>query len=143
MQRQRRTCFRRRAPPAADVTPGLCSQYLRRKFIQRLLKTGLQQPASLRAGTVEGYEHRHRFIVQLSVRARDIHDRRPFAQQFLRRNEQVALADGVQTDVLVRRLVALEIPVFAIAPEEETLESFYLNLMHDSRAEGKKLKGES
>ena len=60
-----------------------------------------------------------------------------------RNGSQVALADGVQTDALVRRLVALEIPVFAIAPEEETLESFYLNLMHDSRAEGKKLKGES
>ncbi|MFM8471313.1 MAG: ABC transporter ATP-binding protein [Limisphaerales bacterium] len=52
----------------------------------------------------------------------------------------VALADGVQTDALVRRLVALDIPVFAIAPEEETLESFYLNLMQDSRAEEKKLK---
>lgn len=60
-----------------------------------------------------------------------------------RNGSQVALADGVQTDALVRRLVALDIPVFAIAPEEETLESFYLNLMHDSRAEGKKLKGES
>ncbi|NBR84052.1 MAG: ABC transporter ATP-binding protein [Verrucomicrobia bacterium] len=46
----------------------------------------------------------------------------------------VALADGVKTDALVRRLVALDIPVFAISPEEETLESFYLNLMQDSRA---------
>lgn len=46
----------------------------------------------------------------------------------------VALADGVKTDALVRRLVVLDIPVFAISPEEETLESFYLNLMQDSRA---------
>ncbi|MEN9574518.1 MAG: hypothetical protein RL514_2373 [Verrucomicrobiota bacterium] len=55
----------------------------------------------------------------------------------------VALADGVKTDALVRRLVALDIPVFEVAPEEETLESFYLTLMHDSRAEGRKLKAES
>ena len=41
------------------------------------------------------------------------------------------------------RLVALDIPVFEIAQEEETLESFYLNLMQDSRAEGRKLKAES
>lgn len=50
---------------------------------------------------------------------------------------QVALADGVKTDVLVRRLVALDIPVFEVAQEEETLESFYLTLMHDSREKGK------
>jgi len=51
------------------------------------------------------------------------------------RNEShVALAGGVRTDTLVRRLVALDIPVFEIAQEEETLESFYLNLMQDSRA---------
>lgn len=55
----------------------------------------------------------------------------------------VALAAGVQTDALVRRLVALDIPVFAISPEEETLESFYLNLMQDSREEGKKLNAGS
>lgn len=54
-----------------------------------------------------------------------------------RNGSLVALADGVRTDALVRRLVALDIPVFEVAPEEETLESFYLNLMHDSRAEGK------
>lgn len=55
----------------------------------------------------------------------------------------VALAAGVKTDALVRQLVALDIPVFEIAQEEETLENFYLNLMQDSRAEGRKLKGES
>jgi ABC-2 type transport system ATP-binding protein len=55
-----------------------------------------------------------------------------------RNGSLVALADGVRTDALVRRLVALDIPVFEVAPEEETLESFYLNLMHDSRAAGKK-----
>jgi ABC-2 type transport system ATP-binding protein len=55
----------------------------------------------------------------------------------------VALADGVKTDAVVRRLVALDIPVFEVAQEEETLESFYLTLMHDSRAEGRKLKAES
>lgn len=49
----------------------------------------------------------------------------------------VALADGVRTDTVVRRLVALDIPVFEVAQEEETLESFYLNLMQDSRAAAK------
>ena len=51
-----------------------------------------------------------------------------------RNGSHVALADGVRTDALVRLLVALDIPVFEIAQEEETLESFYLNLMQDSRA---------
>ena len=60
-----------------------------------------------------------------------------------RNGSLVALADGVKIDALVRRLVALDMPVFEVAQEEETLESFYLNLMQDSRAEGKKLKGES
>jgi ABC-2 type transport system ATP-binding protein len=60
-----------------------------------------------------------------------------------RNGSLVALADGVRTDALVRRLVAQENPVFEIAQEEETLESFYLNLMQDSREEGKKLKAES
>jgi ABC-2 type transport system ATP-binding protein len=54
-----------------------------------------------------------------------------------RNGSLVALADGVRTDALVRRLVALDIPVFEVAQEEETLESFYLNLMHDSRAAAK------
>ncbi|MEQ2008594.1 MAG: ABC transporter ATP-binding protein [Limisphaerales bacterium] len=51
-----------------------------------------------------------------------------------RNGSLVALADGVKTDALVRRLVALDMPVFEVAQEEETLESFYLNLMQDSRA---------
>lgn len=60
-----------------------------------------------------------------------------------RNGSLVALADGVKTDALVRRLVTLDIPVFEIVQEEETLESFYLNLMQDSREEGKKMKAES
>lgn len=50
----------------------------------------------------------------------------------------VALAAGVGTDALVRRLVALGMPVFEVAQEAETLESFYLNLMQDSRVEQSK-----
>lgn len=53
----------------------------------------------------------------------------------------VALADGVKIDALIRRLVAQDIPVFEVAQEEETLESFYLNLMQDSRAKPQELKG--
>ncbi len=60
-----------------------------------------------------------------------------------RNGSLVALADGVKTDALVRRLVTLDIPVFEIVQEEETLESFYLNLMQESREEGKKMKAES
>src|SRR6266436_2084662 len=41
----------------------------------------------------------------------------------------VALADGVETDEVVRRLVEQGMPLFEIAWEEETLESFYLKLM--------------
>lgn len=42
--------------------------------------------------------------------------------------------EGIGTDTLVRKLVELGLPVFEIAPEEETLESFYLRLMRESPA---------
>ncbi len=58
-----------------------------------------------------------------------------------RNGSLIALADGVKTDAVVRRLVALDIPVFEIAQEEETLESFYLNLMQDSRNQAKAVEG--
>ncbi len=58
-----------------------------------------------------------------------------------RNGSLVALADGVKIDALIRRLVAQDIPVFEVAQEEETLESFYLNLMQDSRAKPQELKG--
>ncbi|MGA2177307.1 MAG: ABC transporter ATP-binding protein [Verrucomicrobiota bacterium] len=38
-------------------------------------------------------------------------------------------APGVGTDQIVEKLVAARQPVFEIAPEQETLESFYLSLM--------------
>jgi ABC-2 type transport system ATP-binding protein len=41
----------------------------------------------------------------------------------------IAPAAGVGTDQIVRALVEQGLPVFEIAPEEETLESFYLGLM--------------
>ena len=46
----------------------------------------------------------------------------------------IALSDGVTVNTIARRLVALDLPILALAPEEETLESFYLTLMQDSRA---------
>lgn len=58
-----------------------------------------------------------------------------------RNGSLVALADGVKIDALIRRLVAQDISVFEVAQEEETLESFYLNLMQDSRAKPQELKG--
>ena len=57
-----------------------------------------------------------------------------------RNGSLVALADGVKIDALIRRLVAQDISVFEVAQEEETLESFYLNLMQDSRAKPQELK---
>jgi ABC-2 type transport system ATP-binding protein len=46
------------------------------------------------------------------------------------REEQFILpSDGIGTDQIVERLVARQQPVFEIAPEQETLENFYLSLM--------------
>ena len=45
----------------------------------------------------------------------------------------VALKKGIGTDQLVRLLVERGMPVYEIARAEETLESFYLNLMNDQR----------
>jgi ABC-2 type transport system ATP-binding protein len=44
-------------------------------------------------------------------------------------NERIELAPGIETDGIVRRLVELGMPVFEIAPQEQTLEDFYLDLM--------------
>jgi ABC-2 type transport system ATP-binding protein len=41
----------------------------------------------------------------------------------------ITLSDGVATDQVVRFLVAQNIPVHEIAPQEQTLEEFYLALM--------------
>jgi ABC-2 type transport system ATP-binding protein len=41
----------------------------------------------------------------------------------------IALAEGVGTDQVVRRLVEWGVSVFEIVPEEQTLEGFYLALM--------------
>jgi len=49
--------------------------------------------------------------------------------------ERVALAGSVETDQIVRRLVEQGMPVFEIAREAESLESFYLSLMNEQRAE--------
>jgi ABC-2 type transport system ATP-binding protein len=44
---------------------------------------------------------------------------------------RVELADGVQTDAIVRHLVSLGMPVFEITREETTLEHFYLDLARE------------
>ena len=46
----------------------------------------------------------------------------------------IELAEDAGPDAVVRFLVGQGMPVFEIAPEEETLENFYLSLMKDSRA---------
>jgi ABC-2 type transport system ATP-binding protein len=56
-----------------------------------------------------------------------------------RDGKAVALAEGIMTDRIVRHLVESQMPVYEIAPMEQTLEDFYLSLMNQSReAEGKR-----
>ncbi len=45
----------------------------------------------------------------------------------------LSLQPGVQTDAVVRLLVARGLPVYEIAPEEQTLEQFYLSLMNGQK----------
>ena len=46
-----------------------------------------------------------------------------------REGRLIALSDGFGSDAIVRALVGMGMPVFEIAPEEATLEGFYLELM--------------
>jgi ABC-2 type transport system ATP-binding protein len=48
----------------------------------------------------------------------------------------IALPQGVGNDQVVRHLVQLGISVYEIAPEAETLESFYLSLMNGQKGAG-------
>ena len=50
-----------------------------------------------------------------------------------RDGELIALRPGVGTDQVVQLLVQRGLPVFEIAPQEQTLESFYLSLMNNER----------
>ena len=50
----------------------------------------------------------------------------------------IALSEKAGTDQVVRLLVERGMPVYEIAREEETLESFYLGLMKDQRADRSK-----
>jgi len=50
-----------------------------------------------------------------------------------REGRLIELAKDAGADGVVRRLVGQGMPVFEITPEEQTLESFYLSLMKDSR----------
>jgi ABC-2 type transport system ATP-binding protein len=47
----------------------------------------------------------------------------------------IALANGTTSDQVVRFLVERSMPVYEIAFEEETLESFYLGLMKQAKEE--------
>jgi len=51
----------------------------------------------------------------------------------LRNGTMIVMADGVQTDAIVRFLVQNDFAVHEIAPAEETLEGFYLSLMQNQR----------
>ncbi|HEV2207472.1 MAG TPA: ABC transporter ATP-binding protein [Verrucomicrobiae bacterium] len=48
----------------------------------------------------------------------------------------ISLAEGVETDQVVKVLVERGIAVFEIAPQEDTLEDFYLSLMTEQRGPG-------
>ena len=47
----------------------------------------------------------------------------------------ISLAEGIGTDRVVRLLVERGVSVFEIAPAEQTLEQFYLSLMHHQKNE--------
>lgn len=48
--------------------------------------------------------------------------------------QQVALAPGIGPEQVVRRLVQAEIPVYEVSPCQESLETFYLELMRGNGA---------
>ena len=48
--------------------------------------------------------------------------------------DSVELADKIDTPEVVKRLVEVGIPVFEVTPVKQTLEEFYLELMHAGRA---------
>lgn len=52
-------------------------------------------------------------------------------------DHSIELAPGVEADAVVKRLVELGLRVFEIAPEEQTLERFYLSLMRDEPVPGR------
>ena len=54
-----------------------------------------------------------------------------------RGNDRIELAAGVATESVVRKLVEQGIAVHEIARETETLESFYLSLMSETKSAGK------
>ena len=67
------------------------------------------------------------------VAARDLREASLISD--VRDSRLIALKDGTGTDKVVKYLVERGMPVFEIAPVEETLEGFYLNLMNEQRAE--------
>jgi ABC-2 type transport system ATP-binding protein len=50
-----------------------------------------------------------------------------------RDSQFVALGQGVRADQVVRLLVQQDIPIFEIAPDQQSLENFYLSLMNGKR----------
>lgn len=66
---------------------------------------------------VNAFEHAVRLLLELNL----IEDSR--------NGSLIALADGCGTDEVVRVLVAQRFNVYEIAPQEETLEAFYLSLV--------------
>ena len=50
-----------------------------------------------------------------------------------REGRLIAPSPDIGADQVVRHLVQQGMPVFEITPEEQTLESFYLSQMKDSR----------
>jgi len=54
-----------------------------------------------------------------------------------RDGDRIELAPGMETDTIVRKLVAQGIGIYEIAREAETLESFYLSLMNEQRVQKK------
>jgi hypothetical protein len=63
-----------------------------------------------------------------ALAAKELHQAQLITQE--RDGSLISLRDGVGTDQVVRLLVERGLPVYEIAPVEETLEDFYLSLMN-------------
>ena len=82
-------------------------------------------------GTINDTKHSHNWVrLRVGNFDRAVSDLRALKMiTETRDGELITLADGITTDRIVKTLVEQGMPVFEIAPKEQTLEDFYLSLM--------------
>jgi ABC-2 type transport system ATP-binding protein len=92
----------------------------------------LQQGQKVFEGTISEAKGPQRWV-RLRVNEFDLAARLLLERKLIRETRDgslVALANGFETDEIVRVLVEQRFSVFEIAPQEETLEAFYLSLVN-------------